>query len=164
MLRFLIAATISSATIFPMPAHAQEPVYIIRHGEKEVSEPDPRLTAAGRERAAKWSDMVRLAEIDVVITSNAKRTRETGEIIAEQLTVPQKQLPANDVAGVIDLIQFDHEDDTVLVVGHAETIPSILSALGVTDPVEVNQDDFANMFIVTAGAEGVPRLLRLVMP
>jgi len=164
MLRHVIAAAVASATALPVPTHAQEAVYIIRHAEKESSEPDPRLTGAGRERAAKWAKMMRLADIDVVITSEARRTRETGGTIAQELDIPQKQLPANDVSGVVDMIQFDHEEDTVLVVGHTETIPSILSGLGVSEPVHLDQDEFANLFIVTIADEGTPRMIRLIMP
>lgn len=164
MLRFLFATAMASATAIPVPTQAQEAVFIIRHAEKESSEPDPQLTDAGRERAAKWAEMIGLANIDVVITSEARRTRETGGAIAEKLDIPQKQLPANDVSGVVDLIQFDHEEDTVLVVGHTETIPSILSGLGVSEAVDIDQGDFANLFIVTMDGDGVTRMTRLIMP
>ncbi|MCI5074344.1 phosphoglycerate mutase family protein [Oricola sp.] len=164
MLRIVVAAAISAAATHPVPVHTQEAVYIIRHAEKETADQDPPLTAEGRDRAAKWAQMLRRADIDVVITSDARRTRETGGIIAEELDVPQTRLPANDVSGLVDLIQFDHEEDTVLVVGHAEIIPSIVSALGVAEPVVVSQDDFANLFVVTGNAEGMPRMIRLIMP
>lgn len=164
MVRCLVTAAMVLATIVSLPASAQEAVYIIRHAEKETSDADPRLTDPGRERAVKWADMLRLADLDAVITSDARRTRETGGIVAGRLDLPQKELPADDVSGVIDLIQFDHEEDTVLVVGHAETIPRILSGLGVQTSVDISQDEFANLFIVTAGDGGEPRMIRLIMP
>jgi phosphohistidine phosphatase SixA len=162
--RFTIAAVVCCASASFVPAQAQEMVFLIRHAEKEASGKDPKLTGAGRERAGDWADMLQFGGIDVVFTSDTTRTRETGQIISESLDVPRKEVSREDVAGLMDLPEFDHADEKVLIVGHAETIPSILSGLGVRNTVEVSQDDFANLFIVTAGDEGAPRMIRLIMP
>ena len=128
-------------------ASAQEAVYLIRHAEKAEGE-DPALLPEGRDRAAAWAGMLQRAEIDVVLTSDAVRTRETGGIIARALDIPTEALAASDVTGLVDLMTFDHEEDRVLVVGHAETLPAILEGLGVGAGIEIDQDDFGNLFVV----------------
>ena len=145
-------------------AYSKQAVYVIRHGEKEQTGTDPALTEAGRQRAAAWAEMFQLIDLDIVLTSDALRTRETGGIIARSLGLPQKELPMQDVAGLTDLIEFDHEDDNVLIVGHTETIPQILTNLGSTEAVEVSKSDFANLFVVVRQETDAPQLIRLRMP
>jgi broad specificity phosphatase PhoE len=145
-------------------AFAQQAIYIIRHGEKELSGTDPALTDAGRERAAAWAEMLRLSDLKIILTSDAKRTRETGGIVARSLGIPHKALPVQDVAGLTDLIEFDHEDDNVLIVGHTETIPQTLSNLGLTEVVDISESDFSSLLILLRRQTNEPQLIRLRMP
>jgi hypothetical protein len=48
---------------------------------------------------------------------------------------------------------------TALVVGHSNTVPEIVAALGVATAVTVADDEYDNLFIVTRGA--VPRAIHL---
>ena len=47
----------------------------------------------------------------------------------------------------------------VLVVGHSNTVPSVVKRLGVTAAVTVGDDEFDNLFVVSRG--GAPSLLHL---
>ena len=69
-----------------------------------------------------------------------------------------------DTAGLTDTLSFDYEEDVVLIVGHAETIPGILQNLGVSDNIEVDQTDFSNLFLLFQPGSDEPRLVRLRMP
>ena len=162
LIAFIFIALLSAG--LTSQASAQAAIYVIRHGEKEPSGADPALTATGREQAAAWAEMFEFSALKIVLTSDAKRTRETGGIIAGSLGIPQKALPLQDVAGLADLIEFDHEEDNVLIVGHAETIPGILSNLGSSATVEISQSDFANLFILVRQGTDEPQLMRLRMP
>jgi len=146
------------------PASAQEVVYVIRHAEKEAAGDDPGLTPTGQVRAAAWAGMLSSAELDTIITSDARRTRETGAIIADALGLPVGSVPKEDISGIVDMLQFDHAEDRVLVVGHTETIPGILSRLGATDPIQLGPDDYDTLFILTGADADAPRLMRLHMP
>lgn len=162
MFAFGLVVMLSASPI--AQAFAQVAVYVIRHGEKESSGADPALTEAGRDRAAAWAEMLRPSALKIVLTSDAKRTQETGGIIAGSLGIPHKALPLQDVAGLADLIEFDHDEDNVLIVGHAETIPGILSSLGSPTAVAISQDDFANLFVLVRLGTDEPQLIRLRMP
>lgn len=160
----LLLSTLFTAMLVSSAAAAQEAVYVIRHAEKELIGEDPSITGDGRVRAAAWAEMLQHIELDVVFTSDAKRTRETGNIIANSLELPTHEVDRTDTAGLIDLLSFDHEQDTVLVVGHAETIPGILEGLGVFTNIDISQTDFANLFIVLQPGADDTRLIRIRMP
>jgi 2,3-bisphosphoglycerate-dependent phosphoglycerate mutase len=156
----LFAAMIGS---FGAAAMAQETVLIIRHAEKAEGA-DPALTDAGRLRALSWAQILGDSGVQAVVTSDARRTKETGAIIAAALSIPQSDWPADDSAGLIDFLSFDYEGETVLVVGHTETIPSMLRQLGVGYDIEIAQSAFDNLFIVSGIDAGQPSLMRLHMP
>ena len=48
----------------------------------------------------------------------------------------------------------------VLVVGHSNTIPDIIKALGVSDSIAIDDNDYDNLFVVSLGT-GSATLLRL---
>ena len=49
-----------------------------------------------------------------------------------------------------------------LVVGHGNTIPDLLKALGITTPVAIPEDDYTEIFAVLLG--DAPKLVRLHYP
>ena len=145
-------------------ASAQEAVYLIRHGEKELSGADPALTPEGRLRAVAWAEMLGDVGLDAIITSDALRTQETGGIVASALGLQVNALPKGDVAGLVDTLEFDHEDDTVLIVAHAETIPRILEYFGVLEDVAIEQHEFANLYVVLGPSSDDSTYIHLLMP
>ncbi len=149
---------------FGLPAAAQDAVYLIRHGEKELTGAEPALTPEGRQRAADWAEMLQHVGFDSIITSDALRTRETGGIISEALGVDSYTYPRGNTATLLDALEFDHEEHTVLIVAHAETIPRILAGLGVSKEVTVDQSEFANLFVVLEPSTNDPVYLRFLMP
>ena len=144
------------------PALAQEAVFLIRHAEKAAGD-NPPITEAGRLRAARWAEMLAGTGIEQVYTSTARRTMETGAIIAEALGVETEAVETGDTAGLLDMVSFDFEEGRVLVVGHTETIPGILNALGSIETVEMPLDDFSRLFVVVPGGDA-PVVLDMAMP
>ena len=157
LLSLALAASATTAT-------AQEVVYLIRHAEKDSEGADPVLTEAGRARAAGWARMLAEAGIDAILTSDRRRTQETGAIVGAALGLPQVALPASDVAATLDRLQFEHAEDVVLVVGHSETLPLIVEGLGGGAGVKIGPEEFDTLLVLTGLAEGAPRLLHLRMP
>ena len=146
------------------PAAAQDAIYLIRHGEKELSGADPTLTPEGRQRAQDWAVMIANVGLDAIITSDALRTQETGGIIANALGLEINALPKGDVAGLVDSLEFDHEEETVLIVAHAETIPQILEYMGVLENVTIDQSEFGNLYVVLRSSSDSPTYIHLLMP
>jgi len=153
-----------TAMLLATSVNAQEVLFIIRHAEKEVAGEDPGLTQDGRARSAAWASFLKYAEIDHVITTDARRSQQTGDIIAQALGLAQSQIPIQDVTGLIDALEFEHSDDRVLIVGHTETIPSILSRIGHPGTLQIDQEDFSNLFVFSPGAGEGARLIHMQMP
>jgi broad specificity phosphatase PhoE len=49
-----------------------------------------------------------------------------------------------------------------LVVGHGNTIPDLMKALGIETPVNISDQDYTEIFVVSGGDR--PQLLRLHYP
>ena len=143
------------------PVAAQEVVFLIRHAERAGNSSDAGLLAAGHERAAGWADVLADADLDVIITSEMLRTRETGAPISEALEVPAQVFTRYDVRGLIELLQTEHADERVLVVSHSSTIPQIVRALGAPDRIYIPESDYNDLFIVRPGIDGSASAVRL---
>jgi len=58
--------------------------------------------------------------------------------------------------------QLKREPDTVaLVVGHGNTVPLFLTAMGVKEKIELGDREYDNLFVVVPRASGDPEMLRL---
>jgi len=147
-----------------LPAASQNMALVIRHAEKEAVGKDPALTAAGRGTAQDWSKMLMGSGVEIVIHTDARRSRETGKIIASALGVEQAEVPMADIAGLFDLLTFDYEEQNVLIIAHTETIPAILSRLGVQEKVEIAANDYKNLFLVISAANSQGALVKLRLP
>lgn len=143
------------------PAHAQEVVYLIRHAEQVLDVEDPPLTEAGHQRAKAWAAILRDANIKTIYTSLKRRTKQTGESIAQALNIPVEPMSRRDVAGLVDRLRTRHADDAVLIVSHSRIIPKLLSELGHLEDVTIVPDDYGSLFILVPQSESDPLVLRL---
>lgn len=159
---FLMA--LCATVMLASPAASQEMAFVVRHAEKEAAGDDPALTAAGRGMAQDWSRMLKGSGIKAVINTDARRSRETGNIIATALGVEQVEVPMADIAGLLDLLTFDYDGQIVLIVAHTETIPAILSRMGVQEKVEIANDDYRRLFLVMGAANDERTLVKLGLP
>jgi hypothetical protein len=53
-----------------------------------------------------------------------------------------------------------HAGGTVLVVGHSNTVPAIVAALGAPRPRDLCDSEYDQLFVVVIGDAGPPRLIR----
>jgi broad specificity phosphatase PhoE len=141
-------------------------VIIVRHAEKAVTPgPDPALSEAGTERARALAAAIADAEVGSVITTQFKRTSETAAPVVaarglEPLTVQaSRDVPAH-IKAVAEAVRTQPAGTAVLVVGHSNTVPAIINALGGPTMTELCESDYDNLFILQFTAESSPRLIR----
>lgn len=133
-------------------------VVIVRHAEKVSSGGiDPDLSPAGKARAEKLGRMLKDAGITAIFTSEFKRTKETAAPIAASLGIEPTVVAAKDTAELVEKLRAVRGN--ALVVGHGNTIPELATALGVKTPLNISEDDYDEVFVVTLGES--PQLLRL---
>ena len=70
-------------------------------------------------------------------------------------------IAAADVVGLVTAIRDGHAGETVVVAGHSNTLPAIIAALGGPAGVEIADDDFDDLFVVTVPCGGDARVVRL---
>jgi broad specificity phosphatase PhoE len=141
-------------------------VVLVRHAEAD-GEPrqDPPLTDRGRARAEALAAALEHANIQRIVVSPLARTRLTAEPIARARGVPPTVadvaggLDAH-VAAVVDAVRSGHADGAVLVVGHSNTVPAIVTALGAPPMPDLCHGEFATLFVLHLPAEGTPWLIR----
>jgi broad specificity phosphatase PhoE len=151
-------------------AQAQQAIFLVRHGETVAPKGTKLrpLSEAGQRRAVLLATLLKDAGINVVFTSDLERTVKTAEPLAQSLRIKPKtlgqlntQFKQNDVDAFVALLRSEHGRDIVLLVGHANTVPALLKALGHPLEIEIPETEFDNLFVLIPKSEGPPILLRL---
>jgi len=150
-----------SILLMASAASAEPFVVIVRHAEKANNDPkDPDLSPAGRARADSLARILKDSQIAAVFVSEFKRTQETAAPSAREGSVSPTIISAKDTASLVAKLRG--LDGNALVVGHGDTIPELIKALGIQTPVNIRDDDYAEIFVVILGTQ--PQLLRLHYP
>lgn len=140
-------------------------VYLVRHGEKSTvvaSDPDPALTAAGRARANALAIRLANAGITNVISTQWTRTRETARPLSSGLGLTTEIVPtggpafADSTAAAV----LRHRGGTILVVGHSNTIASVISALGGPRVPDLCDNEHSKLFMMWITKSQAPLIVR----
>jgi phosphohistidine phosphatase SixA len=166
-----VPAVVTGCASAPSPSPSTQgatTVIIVRHAEKVTTDPrdpNPALTAEGQERARALAQLLRDRHVAGVVTTPFARTRLTGQPTAEAAHVPVdsvaigRDLQAH-VAAVAELVRTRFAGKTVLVVGHSNTVPKIIAALGGPALADLCDSAYGNLFTVVVPASGAPRYTR----
>jgi len=150
----LIAATAGAAS-------AQLAVLIVRHAEKETpaNEPEVPLSEAGNARAARLAALLSDAGITAIYATDTERARKTAEPLARARRLEIKTYEPR--APLAERLRGENPEGVVLVVGHSNTVPELLAALGYKEQVRIASGEFDNLFVLVPKNEGRPAVLRL---
>ena len=147
--------------LLAVTANAAPTIFIVRHAEKaSTGGNDPDLSPQGEKRADALAQILKDSQITSVFVTDLKRTRETAAPTAKAAQVIPTVIPANDIGALVEKLRA--LSGNALVVGHGNTIPDVLKALGIATPVSIPEDDYNEIFVVMAG--DTPQLLRLHYP
>jgi phosphohistidine phosphatase SixA len=144
----------------PAPAAGPTRVFLVRHAEKRSdgeNPRDPHLTEAGQARAEELARVLGESGIEAILSTDFHRTRETAAPIAAATGVEVEITGAGaDYAeATARLIRERHAGQTVLVVGHSNTTPALIRALGVaaSEIGEIGDDEYDDLFLVVLPPE-----------
>ena len=156
---------IPALTLAALPALAQQAVILLRHAEQTqtgggMMDGDPPLNEAGQRRAASLAESLREAGVTAIVTSQYLRARQTAEPLAAALRIEPVVVKKDDAVGLTDALRRQ-SGATVLVVGHSDTIPGMLKALGHQQALEFPKTEFNNAWIVVPRPEGAPVVTRV---
>jgi broad specificity phosphatase PhoE len=147
--------------VFVSNVSAQPIVVIVRHAEKASNDGnDPDLSSAGRARADELARILKDSGITAIFTSEFKRTQETAAPTATSSHVTPTVVAAKDTTALVG--KLHQLTGNALVVGHGDTIPNIVKALGINSSIAIPDEDYSELLIVTLGDN--PQLFRLHYP
>jgi broad specificity phosphatase PhoE len=152
----------AAAALAPPRRARQQAILVVRHAEK-ISDEDERLTEAER-HALRLAQMLKKAGIGDLL--DRCRAGRSGRPLADGLSL-MIRLDAAPVEGVFDFKPFAERlrrevpRGIALVVGHSNTVPPLLRALGCADEVSIADDEFDNLFVVVPTEPGKATLVRL---
>ena len=133
-------------------------VVLVRHAEPVSTGADPGLSTPGKKRALALAKMLVDAGIRAIFTSELRRTKETAAPLATQSSLTPAVIDADPAAAAA---QVRAASKRVLVVGHTNTVPEIIEALGGPAGVEIGHEEFDRLFVLRIPAEGAASLLSL---
>lgn len=150
------------ACLFASGALAQAPViFLVRHAERSAINgrvpSDTGLSPEGQARAEDLAQALKDARITAIYTSEFKRTKETAAPLAKSLGIRPEVIQGDDFKTLIPKLKAARGN--VLVVGHSNTLPQIINALGISPRVTVTESDYGNLFLVVE--DQPPRLIHL---
>jgi phosphohistidine phosphatase SixA len=148
-------------------------VFLVRHAER-AQEPaqDPALTEAGRARAEALARLLSGAGVKAVYTSQFARTKQTAEPLAKLLGVPvspvslalkpdrPREISEQSIRELKGKVE-GHAGEAVLVVGHTNSVPDLIRALGGDTVPTMDESRFDDLFVVTVYAPGRAKVVQL---
>lgn len=160
----LSAHALALLVLLPIGLSAQPAtVILVRHAEKATqTERDPVLSAEGMQRAKDLAASLSEAGIGSVITTQYQRTRLTasGVLDATKLTPIVVQAGGqNHPADVAAAVKARPAGETVLVVGHSNTVGYIITALGGPKMGDICDSEYSNIYVLQMTSP-TPRLIR----
>lgn len=157
----LIGLALSIVWGWPCNNDSTTTVLLVRHAEK-AAQPrgDPDLTPAGEVRAAKLAHVAGEAGVTTIFATNWVRTKATAADLEEALGLTAV-IPDGGPVELAALILAEHRGETIMVVGHSNTLPEIIAELGGPTLPQISEDTYDNFFLLTVGHCSGTHLLRL---
>lgn len=151
----------AAAPFAPAPATV---VLVVRHAERASGSGDVPLSAEGEVRARALVELGRSAGVNAIITTQFQRTRQTAAPLASTLGIAPEVVPVRgDVpahAQAVAEAVRQRAGQTVLVVGHSNTVPLIVAALGGPAHRDLCDSEYDAVYLVVIDDEGPVRAVK----
>lgn len=144
-----VSAAPASAPLVIVVRHAERADGGAAAGNAMTASPDPGLSPVGQSRAIALATMLKDSGVTAIYTTEFRRTRETAAPVAAALNLDPVMMSARETEALVAQIRT-HASGAVLVVGHSNTIPAIIKALGGAD-VTLDDSDYDSLFVVASG-------------
>jgi len=150
LVAIIVMGSVLGMTATALPATT---VVLTRHAEKaDSNSPDPPLSPEGTRRSELLAWMLTSVDIARIYVTEFRRTKETAQPIAAAKKMRVTEIAADQPNPLVRAIRA-LRSGTVLVVGHSNTLPDLITMLG-GPQVRIDEGDFDNLFILfISGAE-----------
>lgn len=128
--------------------YAFQTLFIVRHAEKQDESKDPPLNLKGKRRALNLASHLQDAGIKAIYVTEYQRTQKTAEPLAELLGL--KAITADkDLTKFAAQLLADKSSYAALIVGHSNTVPDLVKALGVPVKWSIADTEYDRLIMVT---------------
>ena len=178
----IIFSLISLTSLLGQQANAAAPlqedfkvttVFLVRHAENAAEpRPDPPLLETGVARSELLARILAKSGVKAIYTSQFLRTKATAEPLAKQLgfaSVPitlklsasnPREVSSESIQEIVAKI-FQTPGDNALVIGHSNSVPAVIKALGGDVAPAIGEKEYDNLFVVTVYAKGKASVTQL---
>ncbi len=148
-------------------SQATTTMIFVRHAERALEPADnPGLNADGQRRVSELTrqlvDADVVAGIDAIYSTPFRRTLETAQPLATALGLDINQYDPADNEAVLAEILKRHKGKIILIVGHSDTVPTLIADLGASKKVPaIAHSEYDNIYIVSIPWFGKTKTIRL---
>jgi broad specificity phosphatase PhoE len=148
-------------------SQATTTMIFVRHAEKALDgTEDPGLSVEGQRRANELSrqlvDADVVAGIDAIYSTPFRRTVETAQPVADALGLEISRYDPSDNEAVLETILKRHKGKIILVVGHSNTLPTLIADLGASKKVPpIAEYEYDNIYVISIPWFGKTKTIRL---
>lgn len=159
MKRLLLVLAVALMGAAPSPAAPSTVVLLVRHAERAPGTGDVPISDAGQARAQALAEVGKVAGVSAIITTQFQRTQQTAAPLAAALGLTPAAVAtgadaATHIANVAAAVRAQ-VGKTVLVVGHSNTIPAIVAALGGPRFKDFCEPEYDNLIVMVLDDAGV---------
>lgn len=149
-MKALLTAAFLTSLLFPLSAAAQKhtTIYIVRHAEKDLSDPantNPPLNEAGLQRAASLSNVLKKKKITAVFSTHYTRNLQTAAPLCQRIKKDPTIYDPKKNDQLVEQIRKEFANKAVLIIGHSNTVLSIVKAFGGNPSLQEIRDDQYNL-------------------
>jgi len=166
LLSLLLAlAVAASCNRQQQPQQGSTVVIVVRHADKASDAEDSPLSDAGLQRAQALAAVAADAHVGAIYTTQFKRNHDTAQPLAERTGIAVTEVAVNlqnpgDYGQRLARDILDkHRGQTVLVVGHGNTVASIVEGL-TGRRQQLGDVQYGDLLIVTVPPTGPAGLIR----
>lgn len=121
-------------------------IFVVRHLHTPRGERDPDLLPEGRRQAQLLADRLSGAPVRAIYVTDFRRTRQTAAPLAARLALTPIVYDPADTPGLVARVRAGPLP--ALIVGHSNTVPDIVAALGGARPGPLVHEDFGDIWRV----------------
>ena len=132
-------------------------IIVVRHADR-AGQADS-LSTAGVERAKDLAQATKMANLKAIYVTDTHRSRDTATPTAAMSHVTPEVYAAKEYEELVKRILKDHAGEAVLVVGHSNTVPGIVTALSGQPAADMPETEYDRYTVVLLDADGAARVI-----
>lgn len=154
---FAVVATLSACATMSGAEGGGRIFYVMRHLNTPAGQRDPDLTDEGRRAAQQLATWFHVDRPAAIYVSDYRRTRQTAAPLAARLGLTPIIYDPADTPGLVARVRAGPLP--ALIVGHSNTVPEVIAALGGTPPPPLAHEDFGDIWRI--GPDGSTARMRI---